>query len=140
MAEFIIFDEGKSRMGDDGLPATCYFLLSTKSVDGTNPFTEADTLVGPDMDEITGTTYARESQAEPADTDGIYVFTQMTWDTDVNTDWPADVRSIVLATTANNTGVAICAWNLRAGGLARDMSSAGVIENVTPTLKVGYVS
>lgn len=137
MADFLAFDEGRSELGSNGLPATCYFLLSTKSVDATSPHTANETLAGATLGEITGTGAARKSQAEPTPAAGIYSFTLMSWATAAAADWPAAVRSIVLVTGAAGVGKAICAWNLQAGGAARDMSAPNTTENVTPTLNVG---
>lgn len=136
MADFIAFTEGKNELANNGLPSTCYFLLSTKSVDGTSAFTAGNTLSGATVGEITGTGYARQSQAEPTASSGTVTFSQMSWATGAATDWPAAVRSVVLATTSNNTGKAIAAWNLQTGGTARDMSGANTTENFTPTLTV----
>lgn len=138
MADFLAFDQGIHELLDVGLPATCYFLLSTKKV-GTGAAGEhqaGDTLAG-GVGEITGTGYTRKNQAEPAAASRSKAFAQMTWNTGTATDWPAAVRSIVLVTTSDNTGKAICAWNLRTGassGLARDLSGGNTTEQVTPTL------
>ena len=137
MADFIVFTEGRNELAANGLPATCRFLLSTKSVDATSAFTAANTLAGGTLGEITGTGYARQSQAEPTPSSGVVSFAQMSWSTGSATDWPAAVRSVVLVTTADNTGKAICAWNLQAGGAARDMSQANVTEQFSPTLTFG---
>lgn len=137
MADFLVFTEGRNEIASNGLPSTCYFLLSTKSVDGTSVFTAGNTLAGATVGEITGTGYARQSQAEPAPVAGVVSFAQKTWANGSATDWPATVRSCVLATTADNTGKAICAWNLQPGGVARDMSQANTTEQFTPTLTVG---
>lgn len=134
MADFIVFTEGRSELINNGLPATCRFLLSTKSVDATNPFSAANTLSGTTVGEITGTGYARTSQAEPSASSGVVTFSQMSWSTGAATDWPATTRSVVLVTTADNTGKAICAWNLQTGGAARDLSTANTTEQFTPTL------
>lgn len=129
MADFIMFDEGADDLLANGLPATSYFLLSTKDC---VTHVVGDTLaVG--VGEITGTSYARKSQATPASAAGVVDFAQMSWVTGANTDWPASVKSVVLVTTADNTGKAVCAWNLQAGGAARDLSGANTTENVTPT-------
>jgi hypothetical protein len=136
MADFIAFTEGKTEFANNGLPATCYFLLSTKSVDATSAFTAGNTLAGATLGEITGTGYARVSQAEPTAVGGVVSFSQLSWSTGAATDWPTTVRSCVLVTTANNTGKAICAWNLQAGGAARDLAAANTTEQFTPTLTV----
>jgi hypothetical protein len=102
-------------------------------VDATSAFAATDTLAG-GVGEITGTGYARQTQAEPAPSSGVVSFAQMSWSTGANTDWSATTRSVVLVTTADNSGKAICAWNLQAGGAARDLSAANVTEQFTPTL------
>ena len=134
MSDFIMFTEGKNLVLDSGLPATCYFLLSTKDCD---THLAADTLAGTGhLGEITGTGYARQSQSEPAASSGAKAFTAMTFDTSTATDWPASVKSVVLVSTSDNTGKGICAWNLQTGGAARDMSAASTTEAVTPTLSL----
>jgi hypothetical protein len=137
MADFLVFTEGRTELANNGLPATCYFLLSTKSVDGTSAHTAGETLAGATLGEITGTGYARLSEAEPTASSGVVTFAVKSWSTGSATDWPAAVRSVVLVTGAAGTGKAICAWNLQAGGTARDMSAANTTENATPTLTVG---
>ena len=109
-ADYIVFNEGAQYLEThgNGLPATCYFLLSTKAV---SSFVLTDTLAG-GVAEITGTGYARQSQAAPTPVGPLTTFAQMTWTTGTAVNWPASVQSLVLATTANNTGYAICAWNL----------------------------
>lgn len=133
MATFLMFTEGKNELLNNGLPSTCYFLLSTKGVGAGTAHAAGDTLAG-GVGEITGTGYARQSQSEPTASAGSVAFAQMSWATAAATDWPAGVRSVILATTANNTGKAICAWDLQATSAARDMSQANTTEQVTPTL------
>lgn len=139
MADFIVFTEGKSEVGNNGVPATCYFFLSTKGVDAGAAHTVSETLAAADLGEITGTGAGRKSQARTPsiEVNGVYSFVQMSWATGSATDWPTGVRSIVLCTGPAAFGKAICAWNLQAGGAARDMSAANTTENVTPTLIVG---
>lgn len=134
MADFIAFNEGRTELASNGLPATCYFLLSTKSVDATSAFAAGNTLSGATLGEITGTGYSRKSEAEPTPASGVVAFAQKSWATGAATDWPSTVRSVVLVTTADNSGKAICAWNLQAGGTARDLSQANTTEQFTPTL------
>lgn len=130
----ISFEEGRKHVAQSGLPATCEFLLSTKDEAS---FLQTDTLaVG--VGEITGTGYARKSQALPTPTSAnptAISFTQMSWATGAAVDWPAAVKSCVLVTTADNTGVAICAWNLN-GTTGRAMNAANTTENFTPTLNL----
>lgn len=128
-----MFTAGKNELLNNGLPSTCYFLLSTHGVGAGTLHAAGDTLGG-GVGEITGTGYARQSQSEPTSSGGTVAFTQMTWATSSATDWPAGVRSVVLATTADNSGKAICAWDLQATSAARDMSQANTSELVTPTL------
>lgn len=135
MADFISFNEGRKELANNGLPATCYFLLSTKDC---TTLLVTDTLAG-GVAEITGTGYARQSQSEPTATaanPSAVVFTQMTWSTGSATNWPAGTKAVLLVTTSDNTGKAICGWNLVTGGTARDLSAASTTENVTPTLNV----
>jgi len=136
MADFISFNEGRKELANNGLPATCYFFLSTKD---TTTHVVTDTLAGAAMGEITGTGYARMNEAEPTASSAnpaAVAFAQKTWSTGAATDWPASVKSCVLCTTADNTGKAIAAWNLVAGGTARAMNAASTTENFTPTLNV----
>lgn len=137
MADFLMFTEGKTELANNGLPSTCYFLLSTKSVDGTSAHTAGETLAAADLGEITGTGYARLTESEPTASSGVVSFSQKSWSTSSATNWSSAVRSVVLVTGASTTGKAICAWNLQTGGTARDLSAANTTENVTPTLNVG---
>lgn len=140
MADFIAFNEGKNELGSSGLPATCYFLLSTRPcpVDINAPaageHAAANTLGGGVGEIATGTGYLRKTQSEPSPTNGAFVFTAMVWSTGANTDWPASVKSILLCTSSDNTGKAIAAWNLQPGGTARDMSAINTTLTETPTL------
>lgn len=132
-----MFTEGRTELANNGLPATCYFLLSTKSVDATSAHTAGETLAGGTLGEITGTGYSRQSESEPTASSGVVSFAAKVFATGAATDWPSAVRSVVLVTGAAGTGKAICAWNLQSGGAARDMSTANVTETVTPTLTFG---
>lgn len=132
MADYIDFTEGQNSLLSGGLPATCYFLLSTTPV---SSLTAASTLAG-GVGEVTGTGYSRQSQARPTPSGGAASFAQMSWTTGTATDWPSNVASVVLVTTADNTGKAICAWNLILGGGTRDMSKANTTEQVAPTFNL----
>lgn len=131
-----MFTEGKNELLANGLPSTCYFLLSTKGVDAGTAHTAGETLAGATLGEITGTGYGRQSQSEPTPSSGTATFAQMSFATGAATDWPSGVRSIILATGAAGTGKAICAWNLRTGGSARDMSGENTTELNTPVLSL----
>lgn len=130
----ISFEEGRKHVAQSGLPATCYFLLSTKDEAS---FLQTDTLaVG--VGEITGTGYARQSQALPTPTSAnptVIAFSQESWATGAATDWSALAKSCVLVTTSDNTGVAVAAWNLN-GTTGRAMNAANTTENFTPTLNL----
>lgn len=135
MADFISFNEGRKYLltSGDGLPSTCYFLLSTKTC---TAFAVTDTLAG-GVAEITGTGYGRQSQSAPTPSSAnpsAAAFSQMSWSTSSATDWSSAVASIVLVSSSDNSGKAICAWNLQAGGATRDLSHANTTEQVTPTL------
>jgi hypothetical protein len=132
MADFIAFDEGVQSLltSGDGLPATAYFLLSTTAVAS---LAKSNTLAA-GVGEITGTGYARQSQATPVPSGEVTSFAQMSWSTGSATNWPSTVASVILATTSANTGHAICAWNLVAGGGLVNMAQANATLNVTPTL------
>lgn len=129
MADFVQFNEGSNYIAVNGWPTTVYFLLSTHPVGVLSSLT---TLAG-GVGEISGTGYARMSQVLPTPVGGVLSFAQMTWDTGTATDWPPDVVSIVAVTTLNNSGIALCAWNLQTDGSPRDMSGSHTIEDVTPT-------
>ena len=134
MPDFISFNEGLTEVANNGLPATCRFLLSSRQIGaGGTPLAASTTLAG-GVGEITGTGYARQSQAEPTASSGVVTFSQMSWSTGSATDWPAAVYTVILVTSTDNSGKAICAWHLRTGGAARDLSAASTTENFTPTL------
>lgn len=130
MADFIYFNEGKDYVNANGWPATVYFLLSTGTIGTT--LVASSTLAG-GVSEITGTGYSRKSQARPSSSGGSLAFAQASWATAAATDWPAGTKTVIAVTSADNTGKALAAWHLQAGGTARDMSGANTTENVTPT-------
>lgn len=134
MADFIAFNEGRQLVEDTGWPATVSFHLSTRSVGGvggSTAFAATDTAVG-GFGVLTGTGYTIKTQAEPAASGlGRKLFSQLSWTTGAATDWSAVTRSIV-AFDDNTTDKLICAWNLVAGGAARDLSQANTTLNVTP--------
>ncbi len=131
MADFISFDEGQDAIMESGVFLRDVFLdLSTKSVGATNAYVETDTYATRGTP-TAGTGYSRGTYSGPANfTSGTCVFAQKSWATSTATDWSSVMRSAVMT----NGTVAICAWNLQAGGAARDMSSANVTEQFTPTL------
>lgn len=131
MADFIAFDEGENLVATSGLPGTCHFDLSTKSVGATSPFVESDTYSSRGV--LTGTGYAEINEARPSPSAGTLVFAQKLWNSGTATNWSSTARSIVMS----NGGTAICAWNLQAGGAARDLSAANTAQGYTPTLIVG---
>lgn len=106
------------------LPSTGWFLLSTL------PCAQAATSDLTDCGELTGTGYARQSQPVPALTDGLITFEPITWQTATATDWSWATQTLLLATTGNNTGSIVYAWDL--GG--QDLSHPGDQLIVTPIL------
>lgn len=137
MSDFVSFNEGRKYLATtgQGLPSTCYFLLSTSAVSAL----PASSTLGGGVGEITGTGYARQSQSAPTPTSAspsVVAFSQMQWATGSATNWPNNVASVVLVTSADNSGHAICAWNLQTGGATRDLSQASTTEQFTPTLDV----
>jgi hypothetical protein len=124
--DFRGFNQGRQVVEDTGWPATVTFALSTRDA---NTHAAADTYAG-GFGEITGTGYARATQAEPAATGlGRKLFTVLSWATGSATDWTSP-KSIVALDAG--TSKIICAWNLIPGGAARDMSQANTTLNVTP--------
>lgn len=124
-ADFLGFNLGRAAVEDTGWPASVKFDVSTNAV---ADFTAATTYAS--RAPITGTGYAQASQAEPAATGlGVKTFTQMSWATGSATDW-TNPKSIV---ASDGSTYNLCAWNLIAGGAARDMSQANTTLNVTPT-------
>jgi len=136
MADYLTFDSGKSYLENSGLPASCYFGLSTKSVDGTNPWTAADTMATAGK-EVSGTGYTRQSETRPTPVNGVVGFAAKVFATAGTVDWPNAVRSVFLtdgATAGGTTGTLIAAWNLQAAGVARDLSAANTSESITCVL------
>ncbi len=130
MADMITFDEGQDAILEGGVFLRDVFIdLSTKSVGATNPYVETDTYATRGTP-TAGTGYSRGTYSGPANfTNGTCVFAQKSWATSSATDWSAVMRSAVMT----NGTVAIVAWNLQAGGAARDMSGAHTTEQFTPT-------
>lgn len=123
MPDFVSFDEGEDYvLNNDISGATFYFLLSDRAcpADVNDPQAGehggGDTLAG-GVGEVTyWTGGARQSQVVPAPAAGVIAFAQEVWDTGAETDGPATVKSVVMVTSADNTGVAIAAWNIQEGG------------------------
>lgn len=129
MADFVAFNEGKTELANNGLPATCTFDLSTKTVD---ELTAAATFAG-GYSVATGTGYAAKTESEPTAVNGKVEFAQKSWATGEATDWPSGVKSCVLRSGSK----LIAAWNLQEGGTARAMNAKNTTENFTPTLQLG---
>lgn len=128
MSDFIQFNEGTDYIAASGWPQVVWFPLSIDPVGVLNAQTSL-----PNVSEITGTGYSRISQNCPYGASGVLAFSTMIWTTGSAVDWPHNVCSIIAATKNNNTGVALCAWNLQPGGAPRDMSLPNTTEEVTPT-------
>ena len=125
MADFIGFNEGRCVVEDVGWPATVSFDLSTKAVSG---FTAADTYAT--RAAITGTGYAAKTQAQPVPSGlgGLAFSPALSWANGAAANWQNPCTIV-----AHDGSKIICAWNLVAGGAARDMSSPNTTLNVTPT-------
>jgi hypothetical protein len=130
MADFLAPNEGKTELANNGLPTTCTFNLSTKTVEEVG----ASATYAGGFGVATGTGYSSKTEAEPTASSGKVEFAKKTWETGSATDWPASVKSCWLS---NGTSKLICGWNLQAGGTGRDLSKANTTENFTPTLQVG---
>lgn len=135
--DFIAFNEGKNYIWDNDLvAAVVYFLLSTQKIEA-GGLEAVDTLAG-GVGEIVGWTganaYARKSQVIPAPVDGVLDLASMQWLTGAAVDGPASVRSVVAATTADNSGKALCAWHIDPGGGAKAFNLANVTFTFEPTL------
>jgi hypothetical protein len=129
MADFLAPNEGKTELASNGLPATCTFNLSTKTVDEVG----VSATYGGGFGIATGTGYAAKTEAEPTPTNGVVQFAVKEWKTESATDWPAAVKSCWLS---NGTSKLICGWNLQAGGGGRAMNAANTTEKFTPKLEV----
>jgi hypothetical protein len=136
MADYLNFTAGDDLILADGLPSTCFLALSSKPCSGSGCHVVGDTLAG-GIGEIGGTGYGRQSQAAPTPSGGEAVFTVVDFATGTATDWPSSVKSVVLVSSADNSGTAIAAFNLIAGGAARNLSQAQITEQVTVTLSAG---
>lgn len=129
MADFVEFNEGADYITAHGWPSMTYFLLSSYPVGVLTALSKLSTGVG----EITGSGYSRQYQVTPPSVGGVIPFVTMAWFTGAAIDWPANVVSIIAATTLNNSGVALCAWNLQPGAVPRNLSTINTTEQVTPT-------
>src|SRR4051794_26801837 len=105
MADFIMFNEGKAELQNNGLPEPCRFDLSTKTVEELG----AEATFAGGFSKATGTGYGEKTQTEPTSAKGVVAFTKMTWETGLAADWPAAVKSVVLRSGSK----LICAWNLQ---------------------------
>jgi hypothetical protein len=123
MSDFVMFLPGADYVYNHGIPTTCTFGLSTKSV-------RDHDRGGDDLAEITGTGYGRQEQSAPTSLGGAVTFGESLFETRDASDWPKDVRSVILF--AGDTPV--CAWNLVAGGAPRDLSQVYTVERVAPSL------
>jgi hypothetical protein len=127
ISDFVLFTDGSNAVLESGITGSCSFALSTKTAEELGAATKAGSF-----SEITGTGYARISETAPASAGGKKTFAPKEWKTETHTDWPAGTKSVVML----NASVAICAWNLREGGGARDMSGASTTETFSPVLQL----
>jgi hypothetical protein len=139
MADFISFDEGEDWILQNDLEAaTVWFLLSSRScpADINSPAAGehggGDTLATGVGEVSYWTGGARQTQGVPVPTAGVIDFATEQWATGAQTDGPASVKSVVMVTSSDNSGKAICAWNLQTGGAARSFALANTTLDFTP--------
>jgi hypothetical protein len=134
VADFKSFNDGLNHLLSSGDSGAAKLALSTKTAD---EFVATEKIsagkVPSEISTVTASTgYAQQEDASPTVSGTEVKIAQKEWKTEAHTDWPATVKSAVLIMG----GVMICAWNLQAGGGARDMSAANTTEKFTGTLKV----
>jgi hypothetical protein len=127
--DFLVFDAGRKHVETYGIPVVNFFLLSSRPCSGPDALSAHSTLAR-GVGEIDGSGYARAISVIR----GEVAFGPQTWSTGLALDWPASVKSVVLATTDDDSGTAIAAWNLRRDGEGRDMSLPSTTETFVPTL------
>ena len=112
--DFVVFEEGRKAL-TKGLPSTCYFLLSTRPCFGSDTHLEGDTLAG-GVGEITGTSYSRQTAPAPEaewlayNETWVFNFEETTWATTLSHGWDGPVRSVVMASTRDDSGSALAAF------------------------------
>lgn len=124
---FLMFTEGKTEIGNNGLPTTCTFDLVTKTVTELG----AATTYSGGYSVATGTSYAALTQSEPTGASGVFSFAAMEWKTEANVNWPAAVKAVVLR---NGTSHLLMGWDLSE---AVNMAAKNRILKFTPTWTQG---
>lgn len=124
---FLMFTEGKTDIGQNGLPTTCTFDLVTKTV---TELGAATTYAG-GFSKATGTGYAAQTQTEPTGASGVFNFTTMEWKTEANVDWPAAAKAVILR---NGTTRLLMGWDLSE---VVNMAAKNRILKITPTWTQG---
>lgn len=121
---FIAPNEGLNKLGEQGLPATVTFNISTKTA---TEIGQTGTYSG-GFGKATGTGYAAKTQARPTPSNGVFAFTALEWKTESNSDWPEAAKSIV---ASNGTEYIICIWDLAS---TRNLKATNTNLKVTTTL------
>lgn len=124
---FLMFTEGKSDIGNNGLPATCTFDLVTKTVTELG----AATTYSGGFSVATGTSYAALTQAEPTGASGVFSFSAMEWKTEANTNWSSAVKAVILR---NGVSHLLMGWDLAE---TVNLAAKNRILKVTPTWTQG---
>ncbi len=104
------------------------------SVTQTGGIGAASTLSG-GVNEVTyWTGGGRAAVTVPVPVSGIITMPQASWATGAQTNGPAVVRSVVLVTSADNTGTAIAAWHISDDGVSVSMVGPNASIQFTPVL------
>lgn len=100
--------------------------MSSKATSGPGALAKHATTIA-QLGEITGDGYERNVNVLHGQID----YGPQEWSSGIALNWSADVRSVVMVSPAD---VPLCAWNLRPGGLTRNLSLPSTSEIFTPTL------
>lgn len=111
----------------------------TSSVQQTGGLTVDSTLAG-GVGEVTyWTGGGRIAATVPTPTNGILAFTQFSFLTGANANGPAVVRTLILATTLDNTGKALYFWHISDDGVAVSMAGVNGELRLTPYMFLANV-
>ena len=112
--DFLVFHSGRKHLEENGIPVLRHFILSSKATSGPGALAKHATTIA-QLGEITGDGYERNVNVLHGQID----YGPQEWSSGIALNWSADVRSVVMVSPAD---VPLCAWNLRPGGLPRNLS------------------